>query len=101
MSPVAARPTTVTSTASDFRCGSAASRPAAQAVIDRHNIGPGEQPGPRRLMASAAAPSLGHHPPAGRRHPPRQPFPFHQCHDVTSTALHRKERPGVQHLAAP
>jgi len=78
--------------------------PPTRAIIDRHQIGPGQPPTQRRLPASAAAQGLGHDSPARHRYPPRQTFPPDQRHNVTIPALCRSERPGVQHqrhAAAP
>jgi hypothetical protein len=46
-------------------------RPAPQQVIDRCDIGPGEQPGDWHLAATATTPDLRNHSPTGHRHPPR------------------------------
>ena len=67
--------------------------PPARAVINRHQVGPGQQPGQRHLPASAAAQGLGHHSPARHRRPPRQTLPPDQRHNVTIPALCRHERP--------
>lgn len=51
-------------------------RAATKIVIDRDDIGPGEQPRGWRLAPTAAAPHLRGHSPARHRHPAGEPLPL-------------------------